>query len=68
MRVDTNTNGHRQWFFYSVRNNKAGTVKFNIMSFKKKFSLFQRGMKPFVCSVKSGGKWVPGGTNVKYRV
>ena len=68
MRVDTNTNGHRQWFFYSVRNYKPGHIKFNILCFKKKFSLFQRGMKPFVCSVKNGGQWVPGGTNIRYRL
>jgi hypothetical protein len=52
MRVDTNTNGHRQWFYFAVRNILPTTVKFNIYRFKKRYSLFQRGMKPYVQSVK----------------
>lgn len=57
MRVDTNTNGHRQWFYFSVRNLNIGIVRFNIYRFKKKYSLFQRGMKPYVLSVKSKKGW-----------
>lgn len=67
MKVDTNTNGHRQWFFFSVRNNKASVVRFNIFRFKKKYSLFQRGLRPYVYSLKSGKGWVPGGMNIRYR-
>ena len=67
MRVDTNTNGHRQWFYFSVRNLVAGVVKFNVYRFKKKFSLFQRGMKPYVLSMKSKSGWKPGCTKVMYK-
>lgn len=68
MKVDTNTNGHRQWFYFSVRNNNIGNIKFNIFRFRKKFSLFQRGLKPYIYSLKSGKGWTPGGTKVKYRM
>lgn len=68
MKVDTNTNGHRQWFYFSVKNLAVGTVKFNIYRFKKKFSLFQRGMKPYVLSVKSKKGWRPGCSKIFYRV
>ena len=67
MRVDSNTNGHRQWFYFSIKNTTKKTVKLNIYRFKKKFSLFQRGMKPYVRSRKSGQDWKPGGFNVAYR-
>lgn len=68
MRVDTNTNGHRQWFFFSVKNLLPGTVRFNIYRFKKKFSLFQRGMKPYVRSMKSNSGWKPASGKVSYRM
>ncbi len=67
MRVDTNTNGHRQWFYFRVRNGYAGVVRFNIFRFKKKFSLFQRGMKPYVLSVKSKKGWQPACTKIQYK-
>ena len=67
MKVDTNTNGHRQWFFFSIRNSKPATIKINLFRFKKRFSLYQRGLKPYVCSIKSGKGWHPGGCNIKYQ-
>jgi hypothetical protein len=68
MRVDTNTNGHRQWFHFSVRNLLPGPVRFNVYRFRKKFSLFQRGMRPYVFSAKSGGTWGINCYNVAYRI
>lgn len=68
MRVDTNTLGHRQWFYFSVRNQTPGIVRFNILRFKKKFSLFQRQMRPYVWSVKSGKGWIPGCNKISYRI
>ena len=67
MRMDTNTNGHRQWFYFSVKNLLPGPIKFNVYRFKKKFSLFQRGMKPYIRSLKSKDAWKPGGTKIVYR-
>ena len=43
MRVDANTKGHLQWFYFSVKNMKKNEiVKFNICNFTKKFSLFKK--------------------------
>lgn len=66
MRVDSNTNGHRQWFYFSMKNEKKCRVKLHIYRFKKVYSLFQRGMKPYVRSRKSGKDWMPGGDHVIY--
>jgi hypothetical protein len=52
MRVDTNTQGHRQWYYFSVKNKKQCKVTFNIYEFSKSLSLYQRGMKPYVFSKK----------------
>lgn len=68
MRVDTNTNGHRQWFYFSVKNLLPGTVKFNIYRFKKKYSLFQRGLKPYTRSMKSNNGWKAMCSKVCYRI
>lgn len=41
MRADANTNGHYQWFYFSVSNIKfVRDVRFNILNFHKKESLF----------------------------
>jgi hypothetical protein len=66
MRVDTNTRGHRQWFYFSVKIKTKKLVKFNVYRFKKSYSLFQRGMKPYVRSIKGKEEWKPAGINVKY--
>ena len=37
MRVDTNTRGHHQWFYFKVNNKeKVGKIKFNIVNFTKR--------------------------------
>ena len=37
MRVDSNTRGHHQWFYFKVENRKrVGTVKFNFVNFTKR--------------------------------
>ncbi len=53
MRVDTNTKGHRQWYYFSIKSKSKRTVKLNIFRFKKTYSLYQRGMKPYVRSIKN---------------
>ena len=46
MRVDSNTRGHHQWFYFKVENKeKVGTVKFNIVNFTKRQSLYMHGMR-----------------------
>lgn len=66
LRVDSNTQGHRQWFFFSMRNTHPCTVKLRILRFKKYYSLFQRGMKPYAQS-KTRTDWHPAGHNILYR-
>ena len=52
MRVDTNTQGHLQWFYFKVKSEKPQIATFTIYRFKKKISLYQRGMRPYVKSKK----------------
>ena len=43
MRVDTNTKGHHQWFYFSVVNPKCLTkkkIRFNVANFTKNHSLY----------------------------
>ena len=53
IQVDTNTKGHRQWYYFSVKNKKSIKVRFNIYRFNKSVSLYQRGMRPYVLSKKN---------------
>lgn len=46
MRVDTNTRGHHQWFYFNISYNsdshfKSKRIKFNICNFTKKQSLYK---------------------------
>lgn len=48
MRVDTNTRGHHQWFYFSCEHQEAfhnKTVTFNIVNFTKEDSLYGSGMR-----------------------
>jgi hypothetical protein len=67
MRVDTNTKGHNSWFFFKVRNTRAGsTVKFNICNFHRPSSLFSSGMRPSVFSKLTSKSWFHSGKNITY--
>lgn len=66
MRVDTNTQGHLQWFYFKVKNEKPQNALFTIFRFKKKISLYQRGMKPYIKSKRDGTGWKQCGYNVRY--
>ncbi len=49
MRVDTNTRGHTNWFYFKVENGTwLGTVKFNICNFRRQKSLYQRVNNLFI--------------------
>lgn len=51
MRVDSNTYGHHQWFFFKIKAlKKLGKVKFNIVNFTKKRSLYENGMRVCICN------------------
>ena len=43
MRVDTNTKGHTNWYYFTVSNKEwIGSAKFNICNFRRERSLYQR--------------------------
>ena len=67
MHDDINTTGHRQWFYFSVKNTKPGQrVTFNIRNYIKPDSLFNEGMRPVFLSTRSGRGWTRTGTNIRY--
>lgn len=71
MRVDSNTVGHNQWYFFKVKNTQVATLKFRICNFTKPNSLYNRGMLPYIYSTKqdykSGTGWKQAGSNVNYK-
>ena len=64
MREDTNTHGLRQWFYFEAKSRRACKVKFRVLRFSKRFSLYRVGMKPYVRTWDS--EWCQSGENVKY--
>ena len=64
---DVHSKGHTQWFYYTCSNTSAGNVvKFNIVNFVKRASLFNHGMRPLVLSRKGENKWVRAGYDISY--
>ena len=71
MRVDANTRGHLQWFYFKMFNlKKDETYKLNICNFHKAKSLYTRGMRPFLFSHRANEEqpvgWQQGGQNIEY--
>ena len=71
LRVDTNSKGHMQWFYFVVKNKLKGKrVKFNIVNFTHNESLYTQGMKVNVWSYKRNIPkyvgWRRGGHNARY--
>ena len=70
MHNDTNTRGHNQWFYFkatSTRKNQK--VRFKMVNFVKKESLFSYGLKPLTFSEKShknGLGWLRAGNKTYY--
>ena len=52
LQCDINTKGYSNWFYFSMRVQKKGTIKLNIVNQQKSHSLFTSGMKPAVFSYK----------------
>ena len=68
---DINSKGNTQWFYYQVKNTSENLdVKFNIVNFTKKDSLYNFGMKVLVFSEKENAKselgWFRAGTDISY--
>jgi hypothetical protein len=53
MRVDSNTKGHHQWFYFKVeyKGSEKRNIKFNIVNFTKKRALYENGMKICLCNI-----------------
>ncbi|KAL0226593.1 hypothetical protein P9112_013917 [Eukaryota sp. TZLM1-RC] len=73
LKPDTETRGHTQWFYFSIRNLIPNqTYKLNIINFTKTDSLYNKGMLPLVYSLcKSKYEevgWFRGGGDVAYHV
>ena len=70
MRVDTNTKGHHQWFYFSVTSNSSflgKKVKFNIVNFTKGSSLYTQGMRICVSKRSTNYSWCKGGDDIQYK-
>lgn len=71
MRTDANTRGHNQWYFFKVCNKQPQTIKFSIVNFTKRDSLYSQGMQPCVYSKKActtglSQGWHRAGDHVSY--
>lgn len=71
LNYDTETLGHTQWYYFSVRNYKKNhAVRFNIINLMKFESLYSEGMKPAVLSMekkrRTGIEWHQDGYNLGY--
>lgn len=68
---DTETQGHTQWYYFSVRNERENhTVTMKIVNMGKRSSLYQHGLRPLVYSVAKatqlGLGWHRDGVGVTY--
>jgi len=70
MRADTNTTGHNQWFYFSIKYNqplmKGKTITFNICNFTKPHSLYTYGMRVCVAKKSQGFEWHKEGDKIQY--
>lgn len=71
LRTDIYTKKHTQWFYFRVRNMKAGvTYRFTIINLMKSSSLYSQGMRPLLYSEKAakekGVGWQRTSSNIRY--
>ena len=69
MRVDTNTRGHHQWFYFSVEvptSIKKQAIVFRVVNFTKPHSLYSNGMRICYAKKSENYRWSKGGYNIKY--
>ena len=69
--TDFNTNGHTQWYYFSVSNTRKDTTyRFNIINLLKPDSLYNVGMKPLVYSERNAATkqvgWARSGGDICY--
>uniref|UniRef100_A0A3Q1FMY4 Cytosolic carboxypeptidase 2 n=1 Tax=Acanthochromis polyacanthus TaxID=80966 RepID=A0A3Q1FMY4_9TELE len=71
LQTDLYTRKHTQWFYFRVRNMKAGaTYRFTIINLMKSSSLYSAGMKPLLYSERAAEEnsvgWQRSGSNIRY--
>ena len=70
MRVDTNTLGHHQWFYFNIKYSslslKDKPIKFKICNFTKPASLYNYGMRICMAKQSKDFNWHKGGENIEY--
>lgn len=71
LRTDMYTEKHTQWFYFRVRNMKAGvTYRFTITNLMKRSSLYSQGMRPLLYSERAaeenGVGWQRAGSDIRY--
>ena len=70
IRKDLNTRGHNHWYYFQVKNTRAQEYTFNIINMQKQNSLYNRGLKPLMFSIKkhkaNGDGWKRVGKEIKY--
>lgn len=71
LRPDMYTAKHTQWFYFRVRNMKAGAnYRFTIVNLMKSSSLYSLGMKPLLYSERAAKEtsvgWRRAGSNIRY--
>lgn len=71
LKPDYNTRGQTQWFYFQVKNPRAGRLyRFNIINLLKPDSLYNHGMKPLLYSEINAQRynkgWVRCGQDVCY--
>ncbi|XP_067358782.1 cytosolic carboxypeptidase 2 isoform X2 [Channa argus] len=71
LRTDLYTRKHTQWFYFRVRNMKAGvTYRFTIVNFMKSSSLYSQGMRPLLYSERAAKEkavgWHRAGSDIRY--
>ncbi|XP_058264110.1 cytosolic carboxypeptidase 2 isoform X1 [Hemibagrus wyckioides] len=71
LRNDMYTTKHTQWFYFRVKNMKAGvTYRFTIINLMKSSSLYEAGMHPLLYSelgaCLKGEGWYRAGNNIRY--
>lgn len=70
LRNDMYTTKHTQWFYFRVKNMKAGVAyRFTIINLMKSSSLYEAGMRPLLYSEISawlkGEGWYRSGNNIR---
>ncbi|KAK5622264.1 Cytosolic carboxypeptidase 2 [Crenichthys baileyi] len=71
LRTDMYTEKHTQWFYFRVRNMKAGvTYRFTITNLMKRSSLYSQGMRPLLYSERAAEEnrvgWQRAGSDIRY--